>query len=118
MNLKQLRRFARWAKKIAAADKQLADELAEALRKAEAAGDPLGLYIYQARARFRRTSDADKSKGGKSIERDLQMTYVDATNLGFQGSFGLWGQLMRMGKSAEEVAREEKKEPVSYGRCL
>lgn len=117
MTLEELRRFARWAEKIAEADKQLATELATALKEAEASVDPLGLFIYQARARYRRTQQADKSKDGKSIERELDTTYVDAMKLGFRGSHALWRELMRMGKSAAQMERE-KEESRRYGNVL
>jgi len=61
----------------------------------------------QARHRYLRVSETDKSKSGKRIDYELERSYVEAMNLGFKGSFGLWMSLMRMGKAPEELAQDE-----------
>jgi hypothetical protein len=101
MTRERLRRLARWAEKIATAETQLAAELAEALTQAEASEDPLGRHSYQARARYRRISERDKSKAGKATERELEQSYAEAARLGFDGPFKLWTLVMQWGKSPE-----------------
>jgi hypothetical protein len=101
MNRKSLQRHARWAEKIASAQRQLADELAAELARAESQHDPLASHIYQARASYRRTSDADHSKSGRRTEEELHSSYAKARNLGFQGSIKDWADLMRCGRSSQ-----------------
>lgn len=103
MNRKSLQRHARWADKIASAQRQLADELAAELARVESQHDPLASHIYQSRAAYRRTSDADHSKSGRRTEEELQAGYVKARNLGFQGSIKDWTDLMRCGPSSQET---------------
>jgi hypothetical protein len=67
VNLEQLRNLADQAD-------TLAEELRTALARAEARRDPLGVHIFAARASFRRTSDADKTKSGRRTETELHLS--------------------------------------------
>ncbi|MEP6670952.1 MAG: hypothetical protein ABJF10_17465 [Chthoniobacter sp.] len=109
MNRQNLRRYVRWAEKIAAAQRQLADELADEARKAEASPDPLGLYIFTARSRYRVTSDGDKSKSGKRTQLELESSYREATKLGFDGAFKMWLYLMRIGRLTSPLPATKKR---------
>jgi len=102
MELDLLRRFARWADKIAVAERQLADELAGELRDAEHVDDPLGRHMLKARQGYLRVSRTDKSKTEKRVERQLEQSYREAMSLGFNGDFALWVALMRMGKNPQD----------------
>lgn len=80
----------------------MADELAAELARAESQHDPLASHVYQARASYRRTSDADHSKSGRRTQEELQASYGKARNLGFQGALKDWANLMRCGVSSQE----------------
>jgi hypothetical protein len=100
VNIETLRRLTRWSEKIAKAQTDLAAELAKELARAQSAQDPLGFHIFQARARFRRTEACDKSKSGKRVELNLQLSFTEAETLGFRGSIKIWELLMRSGVPA------------------
>lgn len=106
MHLNQLRRTVRWAEKIAIAQRQLADELAAALIEIEKAPDPLGEHILDARRRYR-FAEMHSTKSGKSVERELQRSYVAAMNLGFPGSYALWFTVMRSGTPDASLPQAE-----------
>ena len=101
MNLESLRRHARWADKIANAQRELADELAKELTRAQGHNDPLGLHIYQSRARFRQALENDH-KSGKRTEATLRESFLEARKLGFGESGKIWALLMGWGEPASE----------------
>jgi hypothetical protein len=82
VNLEKLRRFARWAEKIAAALTDLSREMSAELARVEVFDDPLGLHIYRSRASYRVTADGDNSKTGKRVALNLQTLFFEACELG------------------------------------
>lgn len=73
--------------------------LARALRRAilawqrQYATDPLVGLAFAARKQLRR-AEAHRTKSGKSIERLLHNTYVEAERVGFAGSIKDWERLL------------------------
>ncbi|EDY18440.1 hypothetical protein CfE428DRAFT_4224 [Chthoniobacter flavus Ellin428] len=63
--------------------------------------------MIEARHRYLCAARADKTKAQKSVDRELERSYVEAMNVGFKGGFALWMSLMRMGKTPEEIAQQE-----------
>jgi hypothetical protein len=102
VKLEELKRIARWAEKIAVAGRQLADDLAAEVAKAEARHDPLALHIFRARSNYRRVADNDRTKSAKHTELHLESTYREAVALGYPCRFPAWVQLMRSGHIGSE----------------
>lgn len=91
MTLETLRRLSGWVDRIAV-------EMKAELETAEAHSDPLGAYIYRARAAYRRTLESDKSKDGKKIERQIIISYQQARELGFTGKLEVWALVLKCGR--------------------
>ena len=71
------------------------DHFAKDLEAAKAAPDPFASLYYAARRSYRRACET-ANKSGKTIERDLQSTYIKAMDLGFKGSIREWEALLRI----------------------
>jgi hypothetical protein len=85
---------------------RLAKKVREAVLKAEAKRDPLGMFLLEARARFRETERRDKGKDGKKIEREVWLSFIRAGELGFKAPLEQWWWLLRAGKTPAELAAE------------
>ena len=72
--------------------------LGEAMREVNAAieemrseHDPLASHIFVSRRQYRNAND---TKSGKRREVTARLSYGQASELGFRGSFGEWTRLM------------------------
>ena len=82
------------AKRLHYALQKLSDAILEVeseLASMKAEPDPLASHIFVSRRQYRNVHD---TKGGKRREVAARLTYNQACELGFRGSFGEWERLM------------------------
>jgi hypothetical protein len=66
-------------------------EVETVVEEMQAEKDPLAVHIFVSRRQYRNAHD---TKGGKRREVAARLSYNQACELGFRGSFGEWERLM------------------------